>query len=70
MIDPASPAGLTDEFKAGDDIYAMAYFDKSVLGLVNKSTATKVIVEIFLYELKAPLYDYQQPSERQLERKL
>ena len=66
-IDPANPAGLTDQFEASDTIYAVAYFEKSLLGLVGKDTAKKVNLEIFLYELKAPLYDYQQPSEIQLE---
>jgi hypothetical protein len=67
MIDPANPADLTDQFEAGNQIYAVAYFEKNLLGLVGKETATKVGVEIFLYELKAPLYDYQEPSEMQLE---
>jgi len=67
MIDPANPAGLADKFEAGNQIYSVAYFDKNLLGLVGKDTATKVGVEIFLYELKQPLYDYQEPSEMQLE---
>lgn len=66
-IDPAAPAGLTDTFAAGDPIHGMAILDKSLLGLVGKDSAKKVGVEIFLYELKAPLYDYQDPSEVQLE---
>lgn len=66
-IDPANPAGVTDTFAAGDPIHGMAYFDKSLLGLVGKDSAKKVDVEIFLYELKPPLYDYQDPSEMQLD---
>ena len=66
-IDPASPAGLTDQFAAGDQIHALAFLDKSLLGIEGKDSAKKVEVEIFLYELKAPLYDYQEPSEMQLE---
>ena len=66
-IDPAGPAGLTDTFTAGDPIHGMAYLDKTLLGLVGKESAKKVDVEIFLYELKAPLYDYQEPSEMQLD---
>ena len=66
-IEPASPAGLKDSFTVGDHIYAVAYFDKSLRGIVGKESAKKVTVEIFLYELKAPLYDCQQPSEVQLE---
>jgi len=65
-IDPASPTGLTDQFEAGDNIHAVAFLDKNLLGIVGKDSATKVGVEIFLYELKPPLYDYQQPSEVQL----
>ena len=66
-IDPAAPAGLTEKFAAGENIHAVAFFDQSLLGLIGKNAASKVIVEIFLYELKPPLYDYQQPSEAQLE---
>jgi hypothetical protein len=66
-IDPANPVGLTDQFAAGQNIHSVAYFEKSLLGLIGKDTATKATVEIFLYELQAPLYDYQEPSEVQLE---
>jgi len=67
MIESAKSADPVDTFKAGDPIYAMAQFDKSLLGIVGKSSAKKVNVEVFLYELKAPLYDYQEPSEMQLQ---
>jgi len=67
LIDPANPTDLTDQFVAGDHIYSVAYFEQSILGLVGKDTVNKVDVEIFLYELKQPLYDYQEPSEMQLE---
>ncbi len=66
-IDPANPAGLTETFAAGDPIHGMAYFDKSLLGLMGKDSAKKIDVEIFLYELKPPQYDYQDPSEVQLD---
>jgi hypothetical protein len=66
-IDPADPAGLADTFAAGDAIHGMAYFDKSLLGLEGRDSAEKVDVEVFLYELKPPLYDYQDPSEVQLD---
>lgn len=65
-IDPASPEGLTDQFAAGQTIHSVAFLEKSLLGLEGKESATKVVVEIFLYELKPPLYDYQEPSEAQL----
>jgi hypothetical protein len=67
MIDSSSPAGLTSEFQAGDPIYAVAFFDKNISDLGRSPNASKVTMEIFLYELKPPLYDYQQPSEAQLE---
>jgi hypothetical protein len=67
MIDPANPAGLSDSFEAGQPIYAMAFLDKTLPAYTNRKTATKVDTEVFLYELKQPLYDYQDPSEVQLE---
>ncbi|HNR69703.1 MAG TPA: hypothetical protein PKN24_16780 [bacterium] len=67
MIDVNNPAGLTDQFKAGDRIYAVAFLEKSLLEMSGKQSAKSVSVEVFLYELQAPLYDYQQPSEVQLE---
>jgi len=67
MINPSSPADLTAQFQAGDNIYALAFFDKSILEMARSSKAKNVDMEIFIYELKAPLYDYQQPSEMQLE---
>lgn len=67
MIDPAAPAGLKDSFFAGEHIYAMAYFDEPVRNVCGKASSTQVDAEIFLYELKAPLYDYQEPSEAQLQ---
>lgn len=67
MIDPANPANLTSKFEAGDQIYAHASFLKTISDLLNSKTVKKAEVEVFLYELKPPLYDYQQPSEMQLE---
>jgi len=66
LIDPQNPAALTTQFKSGDTIYALAFLQKSVLGIIG-SEAKKVDVEVFLVELKPPLYSYQQPSEMQLE---
>jgi len=66
LIDPAKPAALTTQFQTGDNIYAMAYLDKSILGILG-SEEKKVDVEVFLYELQPPLYSYQQASESQLE---
>jgi len=67
MINPASPADLTTQFQAGDNIYSVAYFEKSILEMARSSSVKHVDMEIFIYELKPPLYDYQQPSEMQLE---
>jgi hypothetical protein len=67
LINPASPAGLLTQFQAGDNIYAVAFFDKSIIEMARSSTAKNVDMEIFIYELKPPLYDYQEPSEMQLE---
>ncbi len=65
LIDPSKPGSLTTQFQAGDNIYAMAYLDKSILGIIG-SEQKKVDVEVFLYELQPPLYSYQQASESQL----
>mgnify|MGYP001306915327 CR=1 FL=1 len=67
MIDSKNPANLTSKFEAGDHIYAFAYLPKTVTNLLKSKTAKKAEVEVFLYELKPPLYSYQQPSEMQLE---
>lgn len=66
-INPANPEGLSTELNVGDPVYAVAYFDKNILELGGSATAKKVNMEIFIYELVPPLYDYQQPSEMQLE---
>ncbi|HPJ78701.1 MAG TPA: hypothetical protein P5086_00360 [Prolixibacteraceae bacterium] len=67
LIDPASPAGLTTTFHAGDYLYAVAYLPQTLKEIyVNASPNEKLLVEIFIYEIKPPLYDYQQPREEQL----
>lgn len=66
LIDPASPAALTTEFKSGDNLYAVAFLEKSIAASIG-SGAKKVEVEVFLYELTPPAYSYQQASEVQLE---
>jgi hypothetical protein len=67
LINPSGPAGLTAQFKSGDNIYSVAYFDKTIQELSGSGTKKNVNMEVFIYELKQPLYDYQQPSEMQLE---
>lgn len=66
-IDPASPAGLQTEFRGGDHLYAVAYLPQTLKDIyVNASENEKLQVEVFVYEIKPPLYDYQQPREEQL----
>jgi hypothetical protein len=66
-IDPASPAGLKTEFNAGDYLYAVAYLPQSLKEIyANAGSVKNFDIEIFIYEIKPPLYNYQQPSEEQL----
>jgi hypothetical protein len=67
MIDPSNPTDLTTNFKAGDNIYAVAYVNQNLVDLFVKENPKKMDADILLYELVAPLYDYQQPSEMQME---
>ena len=67
MINASSPEGLTNKFQAGDNIYSVAFLEKSVTEMKGSRKSSKDLVEVFIYELKAPLYDYQQPSEAQME---
>jgi hypothetical protein len=66
-IDPATPTDLSENFVAGDAIYALAYLEKALPAYTNRMASSKVLTEVFLYELKPPLYDYQDPSEAQLD---
>lgn len=65
-IDPQNPTALKTDFNAGDPIYAVAYYPLSIQEIYNAQPGSKLEVEIFIYELKPPLYDYQQPYEEQL----
>jgi len=67
LIDATNPSNLTSQFQAGDHIYALAFFPNDIAGMRGREDPKKVDVEIFLYELKPPLYDYQQPQEQQME---
>jgi hypothetical protein len=53
-------------FKAGDAIYSVAYLSKTVQELFNAKPESKVQVEVYIYKVVPPLYNYQQPSEEQL----
>jgi len=66
LIDASNPVSLTTQFQSGDNVYAVAFLEKSIVDFIG-SENKKVDVEVFLYELKPPLYSYQQPSEIQLE---
>jgi len=66
LIDPIKPENLSSSFNAGDNIYSVAYLPKTVTALRNQNSKY-VDVEVFIYELKPPLYDYQQPFEEQID---
>jgi len=66
-FDPLQPpAEPVTSFNAGDHIYAVAYFEKTIQELFNAQPTDKLFIETFMYEIKPPLYSYQQPSEQQL----
>jgi hypothetical protein len=66
-FDPLQPpAEPVTSFNAGDYIYAVAYFGKTIQELYNAQPTDKLFIESFIYEIKPPLYSYQQPSEQQL----
>ncbi len=67
LIDPKNPLNLTNQFQSGDNIYALAFLPKTIIDMGTNEEAKKMDVEIFLYELKPPLYSYQQPQEMQME---
>lgn len=61
---PASPGTL---FQSGDKIYAVAHLPQPVKDLYpNALPNEKLQVEIYIYEVTPPLYDYQSPMETQL----
>lgn len=53
-------------FTSGDAIYSVAYLPKTIQELFNAKPESKVQVEVYIYKVLPPLYDYQQPSEEQL----
>lgn len=65
-IDPAQPMAITDQVKAGDHIYAVAYLPKTISEFYeNSGERGKVNLEIFIYTLKPPLYEYQQDDREE-----
>jgi len=67
MINPSNPTDLTTTFKAGDNIYAVAYVNQNLIDMFNNDNPKKMDAEITLYDVVAPLYDYQQATEMQME---
>lgn len=67
LIDPTKPANLSTKFNAGANIYSVAFLPSSIKALSGTNNSKTINVEVFLYELKKPLYDYQQPFEEQIE---
>ena len=66
-ISPATPENLKTVFNAGENIYAVAFLPQTVKELYpNASSGEKLQVEIFIYERKPPMYEYQQPMDMQL----
>ena len=63
-IDPAQPTALTNEFKAGDHIYAVALLPKAINEYYeNPEDRKKLDLEVFIYTLKPSLYSYM-PDDR------
>jgi len=66
MVEANKVSSPVKSFKAGDAIYSVAYLSKTVQELFNAKPESKVQVEVFIYKVVPPLYDYQQPGEEQL----
>lgn len=67
-IDPLNPVSLKTNFSAGENIYAVAYLPQTVNAYYSHESAVKKVnLEVFIYTVKPPLYDYQkQDREEQL----
>jgi hypothetical protein len=65
-INPQQTGTSVTDFQAGDFMYAIAYLPKTVKELYNAQPTEKLDIEVFIYEIKPPLYDYQQPLEEEL----
>lgn len=62
-IDHHNPQSLSNDFKAGDNIYALAKLPASIIEL-TKNSSPEVVV--FIYHIKPPQYSYLEESEEQL----
>jgi len=67
MLTPANQTELTNTFKSGDNIYALINLSKPLIQLSRSDDPKKLVADVFIYELKPPLYSYQEPSLNQLE---
>lgn len=65
-IDAKNAQNLTNDFKSGDYIYALAKLPKPIMELAKVEASSSTYVEVFVYSIKPPLYDYQQESEVQV----
>jgi hypothetical protein len=66
-INPDQPTGLKSAFNAGDKLYAVAYLPKKVIDMYSNNLQNpKLEVEVFIYEVKPPLYSYQDSMQEQL----
>jgi len=65
-INPLKPGTSVNKFQAGSSIYAVAFLAQTIQELYSARPTDKLDIEVFVYEIKPPLYDYQQPSEEQL----
>jgi len=66
-ISAQQPGNLKNEFASGDKIYAVAFLPQPAKELYpNALPNEKLQIEIYLYEITPPLYDYQSPMENQL----
>jgi hypothetical protein len=66
-ISTTNPENLKNEFHSGDKIYAVACLSHTVRDLYpGTSPSEKLQVEIHIYEITPPLYEYQSPMETQI----
>lgn len=66
-VNAEKPGSTKTEFTAGENIYAVAYLPDMLKNLYQNQTANaELLVEVFIYEVVKPMYDYQSPMDNQL----
>jgi hypothetical protein len=66
-FDPIQPGESINKFNVGEPIYAFVQLPKKLSAIFNIEEGNKADVEIFIYEVKPPLYSYlKEPQEEQL----